>query len=401
MALLYLGIVFLVIVILLAVKRPLYQAVLGGILAMVLLFKVPFKALLLETADVFTTWSSLSIILSMYLITFLQRMLEARKQIKLAQMDLDGIFHNRRINSTLAPIFIGLLPSAAAMLLCGDIVKDAAEGHLKPKEQAVVASWFRHIPESYLPTYSGVLLMMTLSGVPLPGFLLGMTLPVIALFIIGYVPYLRKLPKDPGTPLSQNRPGDALHLFRHLWTLLLILLLILGFQLGIVPAVAITIGAAIFIYRFRPKELAPMIISAFEKKLILNTFLVLVLKEVIDFTGVLNTLPELLSGLPVPTYLVFCLIFFLGTIISGTSGIIALGTPMAFAIMPDGGMPLMVLLMCITHAASQVSPIHICLVVAADYFKVTMGEMIRKTIPLTVVFCIFSILYYQLLLLFF
>ena len=97
-------------------------------------------------------------------------------------------------------------------------------------------------------------------------------------------------------------------------------------------------------------------------------------------------------------YLVFVLLFFLGGMISGASGIIALGTPLAFAAM-DGGMPLMVLLMCISHAASQVSPVHVCLVVAADYYHVSMGALIRKTLPVALLFCLMMIGYYNILLL--
>ena len=149
--------------------------------------------------------------------------------------------------------------------------------------------------------------------------------------------------------------------------------------------------------RFRPGELLPMVKSAFEVKLLLNTFLVLVLKEWIGCTGVLELLPRVLSGLPIPGYLVFVLLFFFGGMISGASGIIALGTPLAFAAM-DGGMPLMVLLMCISHAASQVSPVHVCLVVAADYYQVSMGALIRKTLPAALLFCLLMIGYYNILL---
>ena len=72
-----------------------------------------------------------------------------------------------------------------------------------------------------------------------------------------------------------------------------------------------------------------MVVSAFEKKLILNTFLVLVLKEFIQFTGVLLILPQVISQLPIPPFLTFAILFFLGGIISGAQGIIALGTPLA------------------------------------------------------------------------
>lgn len=399
MSLLFLGIVFLVIVLLLAFRRPLYQAILGGLMVTAALYQIPPAALLRQTVRVFTNWGSLSVLVSLYLITYLQRMLEARSQIKLAQQDLNGLFHNRRINAAGAPLFIGLLPSAAAMILCGDIVKDATEGYLAPKEQAFVTSWFRHIPESTLPTYAGVLLMSNLSGVPLGNFMLGMLVPMLVLGLLGYFPYLHRLPKDPGTPKSPDRCRDALHLFQHLWTLLAILALILICKLSVVTAVVVVIFAAGVVYRFRPGELFYMLCNAFEVTLLLNTFLVLVLKEFIEYTGVLESLPTALAALPIPAYLIFVLLFFVGGIISGTNGIIALGAPLAFAAI-DGGMPLMVLLMCMCHAASQVSPTHVCLVVASDYFHISIGELIRKTLPVAFAFCVLMVGYYNLLRLF-
>ncbi len=139
-------------------------------------------------------------------------------------------------------------------------------------------------------------------------------------------------------------------------------------------------------------------VSAFEKKMLGNMFLVLVLKEFIAYTGVLALLPEAMSSLPLPAYLIFAILFFVATIISGSTGAIAMGTPLAFAAIP-GGAPFMVYLMCITHAASQLSPTHICLVVASDYFHVSLGDLIRKTLPLSLIFCVIMTIYYQILLL--
>ena len=120
------------------------------------------------------------------------------------------------------------------------------------------------------------------------------------------------------------------------------------------------------------------------------------LKEFISYTGVLTLLPAVPSTLPIPEWLVFAIMFFVGGAISGSNGIIALGTPLAFSVL-DGGIPLMVLLMCMCHAASLISPVHVCLVVASDYFKITMGQLIRKTIPASLVFALLMIGYYLLL----
>ena len=139
-------------------------------------------------------------------------------------------------------------------------------------------------------------------------FIVGMIIPGIVLAILGYWPYLHRLPVDPGTPKSENRLKDAANLFCHLWTILLILVLILGCGLGVVPAVLVTIVLAIFVYRFKPAELVDSAKSAFELKLLMNSFLVLVLKEFVAYTGILETLPDMLSVLPIPAfwYLHFC-----------------------------------------------------------------------------------------------
>lgn len=394
-----LALIFLLIIVLLALKRPLWQAILGGLAATALFYQIRPWDMVCLTGNVVTDWSSVSVLLSLYLITFLQRILEGRSQIRLAQEDLNGLFHNRRVNIIGACLFIGLLPSAASMLLCAELVKNATDGYLDAKEQAFVSSWFRHIPESMLPTYTAVLLMLSLSGVETAKFMVGMIVPVLFLGALGYFVYLRRVPTTVDSPRSQNRWLDCVHLFQHLWSLLLILVLILAFHFEVVTAVLVSIVLSIVVYRVTMQEFKTFVFSAFEKKMLGNTFLVLILKEFLSFTGVLPQLPDALAKLPLPTYLIFGLLFFLATIISGSTAAIAMGTPLAFAAIP-GGAPLMIYLMCMAHAASQLSPTHVCLVVATDYFHITLGELVRKTIPISIAFCILVTLYYNLLLLF-
>ena len=87
MQLFSLAIVFVAIIVLLGLRRPLYQAISGGLVLMVLLFRIPLTAAISGILNVFTNWGSFSILVSLYLVTYLQRILEARSQIKLAQQD--------------------------------------------------------------------------------------------------------------------------------------------------------------------------------------------------------------------------------------------------------------------------------------------------------------------------
>ena len=398
MELLYLSLIFLSVIVALLFKRPLYQAVLCALAACCILFRIPLLKAFELILKVPVQWNLSSTLVSLYLIVLLQHILEKRDQLFLAQKDLDSLFRNRRINASVAPIFIGLLPHAGAMILCSDIVKDATDPYLQPEEQAFVTSWFRHIPESTLPTYTGVLLMSTLSGIPLNRFVPAMILPVVILFLIGYVPVLRKIPQRSDSQENINKLSCLIDLLKHLWTLIAVLILVLFFKISVVSSLLIVIFISYFVYRFTFSEFIEIIKESFVVKLLLNSFMVLVLREFINYTGVLALLPGLLSRLPIPAYLVFALLFFFGGIISGSSAIVALGTPIAFGAL-EGSVALMVLLMCMTHGASQISPVHVCLVVASERFNIPITALIRKTIPFALVFAVFAILYYNVLIL--
>lgn len=394
LGLLYLGLIFLLIMILLAFKRPLYQAMLGGIVATVLLFGIAPADWWGLTSSVVTNWSSFSILVSLYLITYLQRILEDKEQIKKAEQDLDGIFHNRRVNTMLAPLFIGLLPSAAAMILCGDIVKETTDSYLDRGNQTFLTSWIRHIPEAFLPTYPAVLLMANLAGVPIGAFMLGM-LPIVAfLLLVVYGRFIRQIPAA-SDRLQSGSPWKYLfQLLGHLWTLILMLVLIIVFQFEVVLASLVTIVLALLVYRIPLDKMLDFVKTAFELKLLGNMALVLIFKAFLDHTGILASLPKILQGLPIPTFLIFVLLFFLGGIVSGASGIVALGTPIAFGAIPNGGAALMVLLMSAAHAASQISPTHICLTVASEYYHTSLMKLMRKTLPYSLATIAFAIVYY-------
>ena len=390
-------VVFLVIVIALRFKLKLFVAMLLATVSSALLWKISPSdcAGLVWTAT--KNWDNITVLLVLYIITFLQRLLERRSQLKMAQLDLNGIFNNRRINATLAPIFIGLLPSAAAAIICGDIVSDACRDDLSTDEKAFVTTYFRHIPESFLPTYTSVIIMSQLCGVSVGPFVLGMLPLVVVMFVLGWIFYIRKVPKETGDPPSQNKWKDLLNLFKHLWSLIAIIVLILAFNVPVWIAILCITVVCWFIYRFNIKEFPEIAKSAFEPVLIVNSYLILVFKEFLTHTGVITALPGFFSALPIPTFLIFALIFFFGTIVSGSTAIIALCTTMAFAAIPDGGMPLMVLLMSFCYAAMQISPTHVCLAVVAGYYNTTLGGIVKKTIPVILCFCAITILYYLLL----
>ena len=396
MELIYLLIVFAVLITLIVLKRPLWQAALGASVVLILLYRVPLLDAGGEFLHVVTKWSNFQTLLALFFLFMFQLMLTKRDQIRLAEKDLDGIFHNNRIGLIFSSIFIGLLPSVASMNLAAELIDETAGDKLENSEKASMASWYRHIPESSLPTYASVMLMTSLAGISNGSFMLGMIVPVITLCLLGML-YLRKVPRDPGTPKSENRWKDVLHLIQHLWAFIALLFLIFTFNMDVVFAAIIVIFLCFFVYRYKFSDLPALAKEAFQFKTIFNSAMILALKNLISYTGVLGTLPDYFKKLPVPTWLVFAALFFFGSLISGTQGIVAMAVPLAVATIPDGGTPLMILAMCMCHAAAQISPVHVCIAVATEYFHTNYPTMVKKTMPMVAAFVVLMIAYYLIL----
>lgn len=402
MELLKLAGVFCVMILVLWRKKPLSWAVAAAALAVWLLFWVPARTFAAALVRGAVRWDTIQLLLVLYLITFLQRMLEKRGCLTSAKDALDGLFNSRRVDASAAPALLGMLPAVGTVLICGDIVRQSTDGFLKTEEQACVTSYYRHVSELFFPTYTSILIAVDLSAgkVSVGGFTLAM-LPMLAvLMAIGWLFYLRRIPKDAGFFAGRPKAFYWKLLLRSLWTIIFTVILIVAFGVPVHIAVLACIVCNLFVGRFGWKELRPFFASAFEARLMISTLLIMMFKEVLAAAGVISALPAFFSSLPVPPFLVFALIFFFGSVAAGSQAIIVLCMGMAMAAAAQGGLALFVLLMCMAYAAMQLSPVHVCLAVCAEDYRISLGTLIRKTVPLVGVFCLAAFGYYGLLRLF-
>lgn len=393
-------VVFAIIIVVTAMKKPLMVAVAAATVGTVLIYRLSLGVVwqaFLQGAIGKTTIETLVVF---YAITFLQRMMEKRNNLANSQVALNGLFNNRRINASVAPFLLGCLPAASTVLICGPIVRDSVGDSLTDPEKAAVTSYFRHISESFLPTYTTIFIAISLTNgaVSASTFIIAMLPMVAALYITGYLVYLRRVPKETGMVSDQPKSYYWKLLVQSIWPIALSIALILLFKMPVYVAVAICILLNVFVNHFTPGELAPFVRTAFEGRLMLSTWLVMIFKEVLASTGAVEALPSFFSTLPIPGYLVYALIFFFGAVVVGTQGIIVLCMPMAMASLGGGpALALFILLMSMDYVASQVSPVHICLTLCAEDYKVSLGSMIYKTLPMVLVFTVLSFGYYFLL----
>ncbi len=403
MDLIKLAIVFATILILIHKKTSLSVAVIAAGAEICLLYQLPLASILQALLKGSFGWDTIQLLLVLYLITFLQRMLDCRHCLSNAKEALDGLFNSRRIDASLAPTLLGMLPAVGTVLICGDIVRESSNGYLPPEEQACVTSYYRHVSELFFPTYTSILIAINLSEgrVSVGAFTLAMLPMMAALMAIGWLIYLRKLPKDAGFIPEHSKSWYAGLLIRSLWTIVFTVILIVVLNVPVYLAVLICILLNIAVEHFSFSELMPFFKSAFESRLMFSTLVIMVFKELLSATGIISQFPHYFDKLPIPAFLVFTIVFFFGSMVSGSQAIIILCMPMAMSTVgATSALPLFILLMCMTYAAMQISPIHVCLAVCAEDYHVSLGTLVWKTIPLVLLFCGVSFLYYIILMMF-
>lgn len=388
-----LSLIFFIIIVVLRAKRPLYQSMILGMVAIVILYQVSMISTVNAIFKGVTNPNTVTLLAAFYAITFLQRMLEKRDQLLLAEQSLSNIFKSRRVNAMIAPFIIGILPSAGAVLIAAPIVDKAGGDNISLEEKTFITSYYRHIPELFLPTYGSVLLAINLSGVDMRLFIVGMLPMVLVLFFLGYIIYVRKIPKDTGPLNSSNKAEDIKNLFLGIWPIIVTILIILVFKMSVYFSVFLVILLSLFINKYRFEEFRPFFKSALETKLMISILFVMMFKELLTVTGVIERLPAYFEMLPIPPIMVFASVFFFGTIVAGSQAMIAMALPLAYATLPHGGLGLLIMLMSMAYIAMQISPTHICLAIVTEGFGTSMISLIKKTIPILFLFIIISSIY--------
>ena len=388
LSLIKLAAVFAIIIGLLSMKKPLNLVMSIASVVVVVLYAMPSDLVLPALKSGLIGSNTINALLVLYCITYLQRMMESRKQLAGCEEAMNGLFNNRRINASVVPFMLGCLPAASTVLICGPIVRSAVGDSLTTPETAAATSYFRHISEAFMPTYNTILIAITLTnGLVTPSsFVLGMLPVVVCLFISGYVIYLRRIPEETGLVYDEPKSDYWKLLVKSIWPIFLSIAMVLTLNTPVWGAVLVCIVLEFFVQKFSVSEVVPFFRTAFESKLMLNTLAVMVFGNLLRSTGVVDLLPVYLSKLPIPNFLVWSLIFAIGTLVGGSLTIFVLAIPMLMTVFPGPEFyPMFLLVMSVSYIVMQINPTHICLTLCAEDFKIPLGSLIVKAVPLVIV----------------
>ncbi|MBN1152522.1 MAG: DUF401 family protein [Dehalococcoidia bacterium] len=324
----------------------------------------------------------------------MSRIMERRGMLTRLADALEGIGPKLAIH--VAPAAIGLMPLPGGAVVSAAAVKDLVRRlGLNPEQATFINFWFRHICEFATPVYPGVIMAGVFLSVPLSFVLLHLAPVWILMLAFGSIVSMRILRPAPANVQnpSSTRSGIGVEIVRSAWPVVLVFALVVA-GLDAAPAFLVTIIALMLQQRLSRTEIEDGLRYGLGPKLLFLLYAVMLYKNVVDSSGAAQSLFTEMQSLGMPTFVILTVLPILIGVSTGlSSAMVGVSIPllMPFIMTSDGVNGAAFLL---AYGAGglgyMLSPLHLCLVLSAEYFNARLAPVYRYLLPpaLAVLLCL-------------
>jgi integral membrane protein (TIGR00529 family) len=314
----------------------------------------------------------------------LSRLLEVKGLLAKLAATLERI--GPRLAMHLTPAVIGLVPMPAGALVSATALRDLVKRlGLTPEQATFINYWFRHIWEYSLPVYPAIITASVILSVPLSSVVTTL-LPMTALAIVfgGISSYrilrLKKLPEAK----EKSAGSIAYNLLKASWPVLLLVLLVL---LGVDAVIAFPLVLVLCAVQQRVKwpELKTALKYGLEPMMLLLLYAVMLYKATIEGSGTAYALISDMETIGLPAVAIVAgLPFLMGFATGIATAFVGISFPLLLpSVMPGSELNSYALLLAYTsgEVGLLLSPVHLCFVLSAEYFKANLVKVYRYTVP--------------------
>jgi len=302
-----------------------------------------------------------------------------------------------RLAIHLVPAVIGLVPMPAGALVSATASQGLARRlGLNPEQGTFINYWFRHIWEFSIPVYPAIVVASAVLSIPLLSVtktLCPMTaLAIVSGAVVSYA-ILRKTPGSKGKP-TRNM---AYNLLKAAWPILLLVALVL-FGLDAMIAFPLTLVLLAGQQRARWPELKKALRYGFNPRILLLLYAIMLYKAAIESSNAAGVLISDMQAVGLPALVVMAALPLLMGLATGYSvAAIGITLPLLVPYIDTGlGISSPALLLAYVSGMMGVllSPLHLCLILSAEYFKANLARVYKYILPLAMVIEAIAILIY-------
>jgi len=369
-----------VILILLRLKLHPGFAILGGSVVIMLLV-LPLNSvpsLMLWTLIDKQTFTLLVVVASAMTMSSL---MEAKGLLAKLAATMEGI--GPRLAMHLIPAVIGLVPMPAGALVSATAVKGLTRRlKLTPEQSTFINYWFRHIWEFSIPVYPTIIVTAAVLAIPI--FVVVRTLaPMTVLAIVlGVLVSYQLLKKTPRIKVGARESARSItyNLFRASWPIFLLVVLIF-LKVDAMIAFPLTLVLLIVQQRAKLPELKKAFIYGLNPRVLLLLYAIMLYKATIESSGVAKILVSDMQaiGLP-PSLMLVGLPLLMGLATGFGPAFVGLALPLLIPyIVVDSGINSGALILAFVSGMMGLllSPMHLCFILSAEYFKAALVKVYR------------------------
>ena len=396
-ALLRVAIVFFLVLIAIRKKLSLGNAFLLGALALGVFFGESPAAIAQSVAKSLSDLKTVSLALIVSFILVLSNSMEKAGQMQRLLTSFQGLVSKPRLNLTIFPDLIGLLPMPGGAVFSAPMVKElGAQSQLKGGQLSFINYWFRHIWEYWWPLYPVVLLTVVMADINLVVYVLSMVPLTLAAIALGQGP-IKFISK------SNPREANARHLstipfIKELTPVLMVIVAGLGTglllswffpgvsvtrELGLIICLCAAIGWVWLKNNFAGHQIRAVLLDKHLLKMLYMVAGIFIFKGVLSDSQAVDGISSELIALKVPLLIIIALLPFMVGMIAGI-GIAFVGStfPILIPMIHSMGqsqhmMSYIMLAMVCGFVGVLLSPLHLCLILSNAYFQTKLSAVYR------------------------
>ncbi|NIM03882.1 DUF401 family protein [bacterium] len=294
--------------------------------------------------------------------------------------NMKNIISDIRWIIAVVPAVIGFLPMFGGALVSAPVVKEVTQKMgISSERKTFLNFWFRHIWEYTLPLYPGIILAAGILGLPLYRVITSNSILTVSAIIIGVIWGTGRLKWRPehSTEVSSGKGRAILHFLFNLSPIILVIILVLVFRLKVLYALLVAI---VFTIVSNQVSIRKILRSVAEEKygMILMVFAIMIFKEMLGTTGIIERLPLFFKSAGIPRYLVISFLpFIVGFLTGMTMAAVGITFPVILPLF-DGKLSLMTFSFMCGFAGVLLTPVHFCLSLTREYFQADWLKFYRK-----------------------
>lgn len=324
-----------------------------------------------------TNQVTIKLTLSLTLIRVIELLLRENNVLRGMTEASKSLFRNRKLIIISMPLLIGMLPSLGGAYFSAPMVEESTKGlNISKEEKGVINFWFRHPWEFALPLYPGILLASAVSGMELRALIIANLIYAVTMLVTGFIFSMKG---TSGTIDTARVSREGLLSFLPITSIILLVIL---FNVELQMALLLLSVALFLYYRYSVSRIFSAIRHGLSLDVVLLILGVMLFKELMEKTGAVNNIGELLLSWGIPLMPLLVILPFISGLLTGvTVGFVSSTFPLLMHLMPGFPIGAVSLAFASGFIGVLMSPVHVCLVLTREYFSADMWGIYRKILP--------------------